>query len=67
MPGRWKETRNKGQFETKIINDLKTASLPSDEVIGIIRQLDPLRIHENELLPRDRSLTLSESKYAAIS
>ena len=55
------------EFEPKIINDLKTASLPSDEVIGIIRQLDPLRIHENELLPRDRSLLLSESKYAAIS
>lgn len=55
------------EFEPKIINDLKTASLPSDEVIGIIRQLDPLRIHENELLPRDRSLPLSESKYAAIN
>ena len=55
------------EFEPKIKDNLKTVSLPSPEVIGIIRQLDPLRIHENELLPRDRSVTLSESQYAAIS
>lgn len=54
------------EFEPKIKKDLKTVSYPSIEVLKIIRNLDPLRIHEKELLPRDRSVTLNGSKHAAI-
>lgn len=54
------------EFEPKIKKELKTVSLPSFEVLSIIRNLDPLRIHERELLPRDCSVILNVGKHAAI-
>lgn len=49
------------EFEFPIRDDLRTIDLPSPEMIEIIRELDPLRIHERELSPsdRDRSFTLA--------
>ncbi|MFT5451933.1 MAG: glutaconate CoA-transferase subunit B [Enterobacterales bacterium] len=55
------------EFKPKIKNNIKTVSLPSSEVLSIIRKLDPLRVHEKELLSRDRSVMLGESNYAEIS
>ena len=54
------------EFEPRMKKEVKTVSLPSLEVLSIIRKLDPLRIHEKELLPGDRSLRLEEPKNAAI-
>ena len=55
------------EFKPITNSNIKTVSLPPHEVVAIIRKLDPLRIHEKELLPRDRSMTLCEREYAAIS
>ena len=54
------------EFEPRMKKEVETVSLPSLEVLSIIRKLDPLRIHEKELLPGDRSLTLEEHENAAI-
>jgi glutaconate CoA-transferase subunit B len=43
------------EFAPVLADDIVTAPLPDDEIVGIIRNLDPMKIHERELQPADRS------------
>ncbi len=49
------EVRENTGFEVTIRDDLAQIPLPTPEMVGCIRELDVLRIHERELRPEDRS------------
>jgi glutaconate CoA-transferase subunit B len=48
------EVRENTEFALHVSEDLRTTPLPSDEIVGIIRELDPLGVHVKELRPGDR-------------
>jgi glutaconate CoA-transferase subunit B len=41
-------------FDFPVADNLATAGLPDADMIGFIRRLDPMKIHERELSPDDR-------------
>jgi len=43
------------QFEPRLAEEVTTIPLPEPEVVALIRRLDPLKIHQRELQPADRS------------
>ncbi len=42
-------------FELRSAKDVTCVPAPDREVVGLIRRLDPLRVHENEIRSEDRS------------
>ena len=56
------EVRENTEYELRLAEDVFTIPLPDPEVVGIIRRLDPLRIHEDEIQGRDR-----ERSFALVS
>ena len=42
-------------FALRLAPDVSTLPLPDPEIIGLIRRLDPLKVHENELRGDDRT------------
>ncbi|PKP68107.1 MAG: hypothetical protein CVT83_06675 [Alphaproteobacteria bacterium HGW-Alphaproteobacteria-5] len=42
------------EFSPGISEQLSISDSPSQEVVDIIRQLDPMKVHEKELRPEDR-------------
>jgi glutaconate CoA-transferase subunit B len=49
------EVRANTGFEFPVREDLRPVSLPTPEMVDLIRALDPLRIHERELRPEERA------------
>jgi glutaconate CoA-transferase subunit B len=49
------EVRDHTGFEFPVREDLGTVPLPTAEMVELIRELDPLRIHERELRPEERT------------
>jgi glutaconate CoA-transferase, subunit B len=45
------------EFDFPVAEHLTTASLPDSEMIGFIRRLDPMKIHQRELSQADRQRT----------
>lgn len=49
------EVRTNTGFEFPLREDLGTVPMPTPEMVELIRNLDPLRIHERELRPEERA------------
>ncbi|MGR9108719.1 MAG: CoA-transferase subunit beta [Gammaproteobacteria bacterium] len=49
------QVRESTQFELSVSDPLQRTRVPDPEVVDLIRRLDPLRIHEREIRPDDRS------------
>ena len=49
------DIRDSTGFTLRLAPDVSTLPLPDPEIIGLIRRLDPLKVHENELRADDRA------------
>ena len=49
------DIRDSTGFALRLAPDVSTLPLPDPEIIGLIRRLDPLKVHENELRADDRA------------
>lgn len=53
------EIRQNTGFDFPLRDDCRWVRLPTPEMVALIRNLDPLRIHERELPPRERNRCFS--------
>ena len=53
------DIRDSTGFTLRLAPEMPTLPLPDSEIIGLIRRLDPLRVHENELRADDRTWSMA--------